>query len=72
MIIYLDPCAKPTLGPTQGQYSLVVAIIGAFDLPPADVRLIRVMSTFDLSFSKIPIEMTFFNVTVTMLRTFKF
>ena len=29
----LDEWAKPTLGPTQGQYSVVVEIFGAFGRP---------------------------------------
>ena len=66
--IILEAWAKPTLGPSQGEYSVVVAIFGVFGRPPSDdVRLIRLRSKVDLRFSKIPIEMTFFlNITVTM------
>ena len=66
----MDEWAKPTLGPAQGQYSVVVAIFRAFGRPPSDVRLIRLRSKVDSRFSKIPIEVTFFlHITVTMLRT---
>ena len=67
----LDAWAKPTLGPTQEQYSVLVAMFSAFGGPPSDVRLIRLKSKVDSIFSKIPIERTFFlNITVTMLRTY--
>ena len=37
--LYFRRMGKPTLGPTQGQYSIVVEIFGAFGRPPSDVRL---------------------------------
>ena len=37
----LDAWAKPTLGPSQRQYSVVVAMYGAFGRPPSDVLIIR-------------------------------
>lgn len=40
----LDAWAKPTLRPTQGEYSVIVAIFGAFGLPPSDFRLNRLRS----------------------------
>ena len=43
LFLILDAWAKPTLGPTQGQYSVIVLIFGAFGRPHSDVRQNRLM-----------------------------
>ena len=43
-VSYILDAWQTHLGPTQGQYSVVVEMFGAFGRPPSDVQLIRLRS----------------------------